>query len=224
MMNGQGMEQAGTAEGRARIEGIETLGDGELTALVLGAGESSRRLAEALLEERGGLLGLAREGLRGQRVDGLSAARRLRLEAALELGRRATQRESLPLSLVMSCPERVAAWGRRRLGHLSHEELWMLALDGRHGLLAARRLSQGGAHGCAVGIRDVLRLALRVGAATFVLVHNHPSGDPTPSTEDARMSLEVARAAEVVGVSLLDHIVIGADRHASLFELGLLAR
>jgi DNA repair protein RadC len=75
-----------------------------------------------------------------------------------------------------------------------------------------------------VGIRDVLRLALRVGAATFVLVHNHPSGDPTPSTEDARMSLEVARAAEVVGVSLLDHIVIGADRHASLFELGLLAR
>ncbi|RYE92630.1 MAG: hypothetical protein EOO75_06240, partial [Myxococcales bacterium] len=57
-----------------------------------------------------------------------------------------------------------------------------------------------------------------------VLVHNHPSGDPTPSAEDARMTVEVARAAEVVGVPLLDHVVVGGGRQASLFELGLLER
>jgi len=223
MRNVQATQQEEALEGRARIEGVETLGDTELTALVLGTGATSQRLAEALLREQGGLLGLAREGLRGARVEGLNEARRLRLEAALELGRRSSQRASLPVSLVMSCPERVAAWGWKRLGHLTHEELWMLALNGRHGLLAARRLSQGGAHGCAVGIQDVLRVALRVGASSFVLLHNHPSGDPTPSEEDARMSREVARAAGLVGLTLLDHVIIGADRHASLFELGLLA-
>ncbi|MCS6900286.1 MAG: JAB domain-containing protein [Myxococcales bacterium] len=224
MRNAQAMQQEAMLEGRARIDGVEALGDAELTALVLGTGAASRRLAELLLEEHGGLLGLAREGLRNSSVEGLNEARRLRLEAALELGRRSTVRESCSMSLVMSNPERVADWGRRRLGHLSHEELWMLALNGRHGLLAARRLSQGGAHGCAIGVADVLRTALRVGASNFVLIHNHPSGDPTPSAEDARMSLEVARAARIVGLTLLDHVVVGADRHASLFELGLFSR
>jgi len=208
---------------RARVDGMEALGDGELLGLVMGV-EPAGPLAAALLESCGGLSGLVREGLRGTRLSGLNEARRLRLEAAVELGRRAALRGSLPVSLVMSTPERVASWGRRRLGPLSHEELWMLALDGRHGLVAARRLSQGGSHGCAVGVRDVLRLALRSGAASFILVHNHPSGDPTPSAEDARMSVEVARAAEVVGVPLLDHIVVGGERHASLFEQGLLER
>lgn len=208
---------------RARLDGIETLGDEELLGLVLGAGAPSRQLAATLLDEHGGLGGLVRQGPRGSSVVGLNEARRVRLEAAIELGRRASQRGSLPASVSLNCPERVAAWGRKKLGHLAHEELWLLALDGRHGLLAARRLSQGGAHGCAVGVRDVLRLALRLGAASFVLVHNHPSGDPTPSSEDARMSREVAQAAEIVGLSLLDHLVIGAEGHASLFELGLLS-
>lgn len=211
-------------QARARLEGIEALGDAELVALLLGSGGDPQKLAAALLGELGGLWGLVREGVRGVQLDGLNEARKLRLEAALEVGRRAALRECLPVSLVMSSPDRAAAWGRKRLGGLSHEELWMLALDGRHGLLAARRLSQGGAHGCAVGVRDVLRAVLRTGAAGFVLVHNHPSGDPTPSAEDARMSVEVARAASVVGVSLLDHVVVGGERHCSLFELGLLPR
>ncbi|MCU0658655.1 MAG: DNA repair protein RadC [Polyangiaceae bacterium] len=215
------LQEAGGPSERARVEGPETLGDAELLALLLGPGAPPRRLAQALLEGAGGLSGLMREGVRGRQT-GLNEARALRVEAALELGRRAAQRESLPRTWVLSSPERVAAWGRVSLGHLTHEELWLLALDGRHGLLAARRVAQGGSHGCAVRVRDVLRAALRAGASGFVLVHNHPSGDPTPSPEDTRMSVEVARAAEVVGLSLLDHIVVGAERHASLFELGLL--
>lgn len=205
---------------RAQFEGIEALGDEELLALVLGNSATSRRLAALLLEELGGLGGLARQGLGG--ATGIHETRRVKLEAAMELGRRTSQQSSLPTSFLFENPERVAAWGQSKLGHLIHEELWMLAMDGRHRLIAARRLGQGGSHGCAVKIRDILRLALRLGAASFVLIHNHPSGDPTPSQEDIHMSQEVSQAAKIVGLSLLDHLILGAEQHVSLFASGVL--
>ncbi len=206
---------------RLRLGGFEGLGDAELLAMVLGpGGPPAARLATEVLDEAGGLRGLARGGPGG----GLSETRRKRLEAALELGRRVAVRGSDGPEVSFASPDRVGAWGRAQLGSLAHEELWLLALDGRHGLIAARRLAQGGAHGCATSSRDVLRLALRFGASGFVLVHNHPSGDPTPSAEDARMTVEVARAADVLGVPLLDHVVVGGGQQASLFELGLLER
>jgi DNA repair protein RadC len=208
---------------RARLDGCERLGDTELLALILGAavGRPAGALAAAILEASGGLGGLVREGLRGGPWE-LGEARRTRLEAAIELGRRGAVRGGQAACQGLASPAAIAAWGRAQLGGLSHEELWLLGLDGRHGLLAARRLAQGGNHGCAVTARDTLRLALRVGASAFALVHNHPSGDPTPSIEDARMTAEVARAGALVGLPLVDHVVIGGERHASFFELGLL--
>lgn len=122
----------------------------------------------------------------------------------------------------MAGPQRVAAWACAQLGALAHEEIWLLALDGRHGLRGVRRVASGGRCRCATSARDVLRIALRAGAASFVLVHNHPSGDPTPTGEDARMTRELAQAAAVVGLPLLDHVIVGGERHTSLFELGLL--
>ena len=112
--------------------------------------------------------------------------------------------------------------GPPRLATLDHEELWLLALDGHHGLRAARLVASGGIHGLHVAARDALRIALREGASAFVLVHNHPSGDPAPSQEDVAFTRTVERAAAVVGTPLLDHVVIARRRATSMLEAGLL--
>jgi DNA repair protein RadC len=118
----------------------------------------------------------------------------------------------------------VDGWARPRLASLDHEELWALVLDGHQGLRAARRVASGGLHGLHVGARDPLRFALRDGGSAFVLVHNHPSGDPAASAEDVRFTEEVARAADVVGVPLLDHVIVSRGGYLSLLDEGVLAR
>ena len=117
-------------------------------------------------------------------------------------------------------PPLTPRWAGPRLANLEHEEVWLLALDGRNGLKSARRIAQGGMHACALTTRDVLAPALRDAASAIVLVHNHPSGDPRPSPEDVNMTSLVARACEVVGMHLLDHVIVARGGSASLLESG----
>lgn len=211
---------------RATEVGMESLGDAELVAIVLGTGCSGHpvgTLAATLLEELGGVAGLARAGMGGlARGTGLGPAKGARLAAAVELGRRAVFAASLDASPKLPDRAAVEAWARPRLATLDHEELWVLALDGRHGLRAARRAASGGIHGLHVSVRDVLRIALREAASAFVLVHNHPSGDPTPSDEDVSFTHSVADAAALVGTPMLDHVVIARRRSSSMLDLGVL--
>ena len=211
---------------RAAAVGIEQLGDSDLVAIVLGTGCQGLPvsvLAAMLLEENGGVAGLARAGLAelAQRA-GIGAAKGARLAASIELGRRAVLASSLDASLRFPDREAVEAWARPGLATLDHEELWVLALDGRYGLRAARRVAAGGIHGMHVGARDPLRIALREAASAFVLVHNHPSGDPAPSDEDVAFTRAVADGAAVVGTPLLDHVVVARRRSVSMLEERLL--
>jgi DNA repair protein RadC len=211
---------------RALAVGVEHLGDGELLALVLGTGRAGLPvgvLAAMLLAEHGGVSGLARAGM-GELVAraGVGAAKAARLLAAVELGRRAVAAASRDVTARMPDRAAVEAWAHPRLATLDHEELWLLALDGHHGLRGARLVASGGIHGLHVAARDALRIALREGASAFVLVHNHPSGDPTPSPEDVAFTRTVERAAGVVGTPLLDHVVIARRRATSMLEAGLL--
>jgi DNA repair protein RadC len=98
----------------------------------------------------------------------------------------------------------------------------VLALDGRHGLRAARRVASGGIHGLHVTARDPLRIALREAASAFVLVHNHPSGDPTPSDEDLAFTRVVVEGAAAIGTPMLDHVVVARRRATSMLDAGLL--
>lgn len=212
------------ARERAIEVGVESLGDGDLVALVLGTGCSEEpvgALAAALLEEHGGVAGLARAGL-GELTArrGVGRAKGARLAAAVELGRRA----NAVVTEGLRFPEcrAVDAWARPRLAALEHEELWLLALDGRNALRAARRVAAGGLHGMHVAIRDPLRVALREAASAFLVVHNHPSGDPTPSREDVDFTRRLARAAADVGTPLVDHVIVARDGFASMLELGVL--
>ena len=217
--------QVGPRE-RAVSRGVEALGDAELVAIVLGTGYRGVPvgvLAAMLVEEHGGLAGLARTGM-GELIGraGVGMAKGSRLAAAVELGRRIAFAASLDPSTKLPDREAVSAWARPRLATIDHEELWLLSLDGRHGLRAARKVASGGIHGLHVAPRDVLRVALREAASAFVLVHNHPSGDPAASSEDVAFTQAVAHAARVVGTPLLDHVVIARRRASSMLEAGLM--
>jgi DNA repair protein RadC len=153
----------------------------------------------------------------------VGTAKAARLAAAIELGRRAIDAASSEAPRRLADREAVEAWARPRLATIDHEELWLLAVDGHYGLRAARRVASGGIHGLHVGTRDPLRVAIREAASAFVLVHNHPSGDPTPSAEDVAFTASLVEAAALVGTPLLDHVVIARRRAVSMLELGLLA-
>jgi DNA repair protein RadC len=210
---------------RAAHVGVECLGDAELVAIVLGTGCVGLPvgiLAASLLNEHGGVGGLARAGL-GELAErtGVGVAKGARLAAAIELGRRAAFAASLDAQPKLPDMRAVEAWARPRLATLDYEELWLLALDGRHGLRAARRVASGGIHGLHVAPRDVMRIALREAASAFVLVHNHPSGDPSPSDEDVAFTRAVAQAGAIVGTPLIDHVVVARRQARSMLELAI---
>jgi DNA repair protein RadC len=179
-------------------------------------------VSAALLRDLGGFGGLARATIEdieahlktGPRLRLTPRACARRLAAAFELGRRAASDTAMPTSIASSAD--VATWASRRLSGLDHEELWLLALDGRSRLRAVRCVAKGGLHGMGVRAADPLRLALRAAASGFVLVHNHPSGDPTPSPEDIAFTRRVAAAAVVVGMPLLDHVVVAQEGFSSV--------
>lgn len=202
--------------------------DALLATVVSGGRDRALEAASAFLARFEGAGGLALASAKeieeaiaqaGHPAKSAAAAARA-ITAAIELGKRATL-DNTPRT-AMGDGRDVAAWARPRLGTLEHEELWMLALDGRSRLKVARCVARGGLHGLAVKAADPLRLAIRAGASGFVLVHNHPSGDPTPSEEDRVFTSKVAAAGAVCGVPLLDHVVVAREGFASVpFSAGL---
>jgi DNA repair protein RadC len=211
---------------RALSSGARALSDIELLALLLSRfarGEPELAPAAALLDAAGGLVGVARASARQLASrHRLGISRAAHLAAAFEVGHRASVRRLLDERKFVGSFDSVAAWGRARIAALEHEEVWLLALDGQNRLVSATRIAQGGLHGCALTPRDVLSPALRDGASAIVLVHNHPSGDPTPSHEDIHMTRAVAVAADVLAIPLLDHVVVARGGACSLLELGAL--
>ena len=118
-------------------------------------------------------------------------------------------------------PADVAAYLGTELSDLAQEQLRVVLLDGGNRILATCLVYQGGLNSTVIRLGDCFREAVAHGAAAMVLVHNHPSGDPTPSPEDIRLTAEAAQAGDLLGVELLDHVVIGGSDHVSLRERGL---
>jgi DNA repair protein RadC len=111
---------------------------------------------------------------------------------------------------------------RARLAHSATEEFRVLFLDSKNGLIADEQLGRGTVNHAPVYPREVVKRALELGAVALILVHNHPSGDPTPSADDIAMTREVRAAAETLGLTLHDHLIVGRHGHASLRALGKL--
>jgi DNA repair protein RadC len=190
----------------------------DLLSILLGTGTRARgvrALALDLLGEQGLDAPCLRDPGALRATAGVGDAKAARVLAALELGARVGRGTDRAR---MSTLEDVSRWARPRLGQLEHEELWLLCLDSQNGVRAELAVAMGGALGCSLTPSDVLRPAVRNGASAVILVHNHPSGDPTPSQEDLQMTRALARACRVVGVTLLDHVVVARSGVRSIVE------
>lgn len=202
------------------------MSDVDLLALLLATGTAGQpvgSVAQDLLSQVGGIERLERVGpYRLSEQRGIGMVKATRLLAAVELGRRVTLRSLCDDRTVVGSFEAVAAWAQPRLAALDHEEVWLLCLDAKNALRSARRIALGGLHGCALRPADVLRPALEDAASGIVLVHNHPSGDPTPSLADIEMTRALVEACQVLGLYLLDHVIVARSGAESLRELELL--
>jgi DNA repair protein RadC len=207
--------------------GPEVLSDAELVAIVLGsglAGENVVDLARRILEQHGGLPGLVRADARTlQRLRGVGAAKAAQLAAAVELGRR-VQRLVPEDRPHLGSPEAVYAYVAGRFVGRTKEQLLVLALDTRGRLLGTPAVLGGTVLSVAVRPAEVFREAVVLEATGVILVHNHPSGDPTPSADDIRVTKQLAEAGALLGIDLVDHVIVGLNRYVSMRREGIALR
>jgi DNA repair protein RadC len=205
--------------------GARALGDNELLAVLLGGGPAdtgSLGLADAVLAAAGGLHGLLRSSREELlRIRGLGLARATQVLAALELGRRGIARRS-PDRVCLGAPRDAARFLMPEYSARPVEQVGLVLLDTRHRVLRTAVVAVGSVDSASVQPRDVFRQAMLASATALVLFHNHPSGDPRPSAEDVDLTRRMVAAGDLVGISLLDHIVLGDGRYCSMREAGYL--
>lgn len=206
---------------RMARSGAAALSDAEVVALLIEpgvAGRSSLAIARELLAE--GLSALVRrDWTPGKRAGSLGPARVARIGAALELGRRVAALPA-PTSEPISDPADVAPRLIARYGHRVQEVLGGIFLNGRDRIILEREIYVGTLTSAAALPRDVLRIALEVHAASVIVFHNHPSGDPKPSEPDRDFTLDLVEAGRVMGVPIRDHLVIAAHGFVSMQKRG----
>ena len=201
--------------------GPGALSTAELVAILLGTGlpgEMVTDLARNLLVEFGGLHGLARMSVADLcRRRGLGEAKATQLKAALELARRLSVEHPEERFQIKS-PADVASLLQLEMSVLEQEELRVVLLDTKNRVLSVRRVYVGSANATALRIGELFKEAIRQNATALVVVHNHPSGDPTPSSEDVQVTQTIREAGKLLDVEVLDHVVIGQQRFVSLKE------
>ena len=202
-------------------QGGSSLADSELLAVLLRTGRrgaSAIQMAMDVLRENGGLSGLLTATPHSLRRNGLGPAKAASLLAAVELGRRLA-REQLLDREPLSRPVDVARYLALRYHTCDQEVMGALFLDARSLLLGEREMFRGTLSRISVEPREILRECLQRGASSIYLFHTHPSGDPEPSAEDLLFTRRMAEAAEIVGLRLVDHVVLGhRGRWVSLRE------
>jgi DNA repair protein RadC len=204
--------------------GQQALSNAELLALIMrtgSGGENVVRLAERLLAHFGGLGGISRAGLAElQTVKGIGPAKAVEIKAALELGRRllATSPHERPQ---VKSPADAANLLMSEMMLLEQEHLRVVMLDTRNRVLGMPTVYKGSLNTSVVRVGELFRDAIRANAAAIIVAHNHPSGDPTPSPEDVRVTRAVVEAGRLLNIDMLDHVIIGRNRYVSLKERGL---
>ena len=205
--------------------GEEALADYELLELLLFYSIPRRDvkpLAKQLIEKFGSFAGvLAADPARLAEIDELAYPSIVHFKAVRAAALRMTQAEVLDRPVIGSW-QKLLDYCRASMAHNKTEQFRLLFLDRKNVLIADEVQQQGTVDHTPVYPREVVKRALELGASSLIMVHNHPSGDPTPSRADIEMTKEVAAAAQALGISLHDHIVVGKKNHASFKSLGLL--
>ena len=209
---------------RLKKYGASSLSNAELLAIILRTGaasESFLNLSAKLLARFGGLAGIARAGFGEICTErGLGEAKAAQLKAALELGRRllASQPED---RIAVRSPADVANLLQAEMAHLEQEELRLVLLNTKNQVLSIPQLYRGNVNTSLVRVSELFREAVRENCPALIVVHNHPSGDPTPSNEDIKITEQMIEAGKLLDIEILDHIIIGRQGYISLKEKGL---
>ncbi|HPU01437.1 MAG: DNA repair protein RadC [Firmicutes bacterium] len=210
---------------KLRALGAEALSNAELLAILLRSGisrESAVQLAAKLLSRSGGLRSLPDLTLEEmEQIKGVGPAKAIQVKAALELGRRLATLPPEEGESITS-PRQAAALFMEQLRYEKREHFMILLLNTKNHVISKEEISIGSLNASIVHPREIFKIPLRKSAASIILVHNHPSGDPSPSQEDLEVTRRLVEAGNILGIAVRDHIVIGDGRYFSFKEKGLL--
>jgi DNA repair protein RadC len=204
--------------------GERAVSTAELLAIILrtgAAGENVLRLSERLLSTFQDLPGLARASIAElTEVKGVGPAKAVEIKAALEIGRRllTTAPEEKPR---ITSPADAANLLMSEMSFLDKEHLRLILMDTRNRVLGTPTIYIGSLNTSVIRVGELFRAAIKENAAAFIVAHNHPSGDPSPSPEDVSVTRQIVQAGFLLNIDVLDHIVIGHNRFVSLKERGL---
>lgn len=209
---------------KLKLRGVASLSTGELLAIILRTGvpgETVTDVAQRLLATYGGLLGLSRADYGALcRERGLGEAKAAQLLACTELARRLAL-EKPEERLRIHSPEDVVVLVASEMAALDQEELRVVVLTTKNDVLRVVPVYRGSVNAAQVRVAEVFKEAVRANAPALIVVHNHPSGDPTPSADDVAVTRELVRAGRLLDIDVLDHLVIGDGSHVSLRRRGL---
>lgn len=203
--------------------GADACDDEDLLTVLLGDGATARRTARRLVDRFGSLWDVVHAHPAELRVAGVADAAVGRLGAATAIGARMARRWPEDPWLIRT-PTDVAEPLVDAMGSLEREELRVLLLDTKNVVRAERTVYRGNLAGSSVRVGEVYRDAVRACAAAVIVAHNHPSGDPSPSGEDLRITAELVEAGRLLDIEMLDHLIIGRGRWTSLRALGAVAQ
>jgi DNA repair protein RadC len=211
---------------RLHSAGAHALSTRELLGILVGSGSGARSaldVAGALLQQSGGSLRrLAANSLADlQKLEGVGPAVAARVLAAMELGSRMARETAAERPRIQG-PADVYELCAPALRDLRQEEFRILLLNTQHAVLKELIVTRGTLDASVVHPREVFKAAISESAAAVILVHNHPSGDPSPSREDRDATDQLAAAGRLLAIPILDHVVVGDGRYVSFVEMGLL--
>ena len=208
---------------KMKERGVGALSNAELLAVVLRSGTggvSALELAQKLLSDAEGKLS-ALQGMSVERMctlKGIGELKALSVIAALELGRRVGMEPSVPANRPITRAEQAYRIMVPIMRGIDHEECWILYLNRRNILTAKEKISSGDLESTVINDKFIIRKMIERQAESIILVHNHPSGDPTPSVADIHQTERLRRSLSVVGYALLDHIIVSSNRYFSFSE------
>jgi DNA repair protein RadC len=209
---------------RLKAYGPSTLSTSELLAILLSTGftgKSVTAVAQDMLREFGGLTGLLRADYTDlKRIKGLGDAKATTIKAAMELGRRMAALSDIDRPKIGS-PDDVFQIVGVEMMALDQEQLRVVLVDTKHQVITIRIVYQGTANQATARVGELFRDAVRHNAVGIILVHNHPSGDPAPSSADVSLTEEVIEAGKLLDIDVLDHVIIGYGQYVSMKRLGL---
>ncbi len=205
--------------------GAETLSNGELIAIILRTGSSSEdilNLSNRVLKETGGLNGLlASDAHEFLSLKGIGAAKAAQLMALAEISKRfRTFRSGEDYKITQ--PKDAAELLMEDMRYLKQEHLKVIMLNTKNTVITVKSVSVGSLNSSIVHPREVFCEAIKKSSASIIISHNHPSGDPSPSSEDISLTQRIKESGKLLGIELLDHIIIGNGNYVSLKEKGII--